>query len=134
MRVGDVAGYKKTDGYWSVQIGWNAIYLHRVIWEMHYGPIPEGYRIDHIDRDPDNNRIENLRLASRSENGCNQKRSSRNKSGYKNISCRGRGGSYTIWITKSGVRYYWTAQSLEAAISLRNMKLRELHGEFASYE
>ncbi|WP_077825984.1 HNH endonuclease signature motif containing protein [Escherichia coli] len=23
--------------------------VHRIIWEMHNGPIPEGYQIDHID-------------------------------------------------------------------------------------
>ena len=36
---------------------------HRIVWEMHNGVIPEGLSIDHIDRDKQNNRIENLRLA-----------------------------------------------------------------------
>jgi hypothetical protein len=47
--------------------------LHRIIWEMHRGPIPDGMVIDHIDRDPLNNELANLRLASRSENSCNAK-------------------------------------------------------------
>lgn len=36
---------------------------HRIVWEMHYGPVPEGLTIDHIDRDKANNRLDNLRLA-----------------------------------------------------------------------
>lgn len=40
----------------------------RIIWEMHYGPIPEGMLIDHKDRDPSNNRLSNLRLATHEQN------------------------------------------------------------------
>jgi HNH endonuclease. len=36
--------------------------LHRVVWEYHYGPIPDGYHVHHIDGDPRNNQIENLQL------------------------------------------------------------------------
>ena len=45
--------------------------LHRTVWEFHNGKIPKGYVIDHIDRDRNNNQIENLRLATSSENNHN---------------------------------------------------------------
>ena len=41
-------------------------YLHRVIWEFHNGPIPEGRQIHHKNSDPVDNRIENLNLISSS--------------------------------------------------------------------
>ena len=36
------------------------IYVHRAVWALVHGSWPK-YQIDHIDRDPSNNRIENLR-------------------------------------------------------------------------
>ena len=45
--------------------------LHRAVWEFHNGKIPAGMVIDHIDRNTDNNQIENLRCVSQSENNRN---------------------------------------------------------------
>lgn len=53
---------------------------HRVIYAMHHGKWPEGL-VDHIDGDPSNNKIENLRVATNSENLRNCRRSLANKSG-----------------------------------------------------
>jgi len=40
----------------------------RVVYIMHHGSIPIGKHIDHINRDPLDNRIENLRAVTRSQN------------------------------------------------------------------
>lgn len=45
--------------------------LHRQVWIHHYGNIPAGLVIDHIDRDKNNNQIDNLRLVSHSDNAKN---------------------------------------------------------------
>lgn len=47
--------------------------VHRIIWSLHNGTIPEDMYVDHIDRNPLNNKIENLRLASPSQNSMNAK-------------------------------------------------------------
>ena len=40
--------------------GYHSQKLHRLIWEKHYGPIPEGYVIHHKDGNKLNNNISNL--------------------------------------------------------------------------
>ena len=44
--------------------------MHRFIWELVNGPIPEGFQIDHIDHNGLDNRLENLRLATSAEEIC----------------------------------------------------------------
>ena len=62
-------------GYYKVGIDRKLYRLHNVIWNWHFGEIPEGKTVDHIDGDPTNNRIDNLRLATpRQQNlNCNRK-------------------------------------------------------------
>lgn len=61
------------DGYIRVRKNGKEYRAHRIIWEMFNGPIPEGLLVDHIDGDVFNNRIENLRLATRQQNNANRK-------------------------------------------------------------
>lgn len=42
---------------------------HVYVWRKHYGDIPKGYEVHHIDEDPSNNDISNLMLLSRSTHG-----------------------------------------------------------------
>jgi hypothetical protein len=58
---------------------------HRVIWALHYGAWPE-FDIDHIDGDPGNNAISNLRLASHAQNMKNVRKHKDNRSGHKGVS------------------------------------------------
>lgn len=58
-------------GHMYCTYGKKSALLHRIIWIMFNGPIPEGMVIDHINRRPYDNRIENLRLATKSQNKLN---------------------------------------------------------------
>ena len=60
------------DGYYKLGMNKKSVQLHRVIWEMHNGTIPNGLEIDHINRDRADNRIENLRAVTRSVNQHNK--------------------------------------------------------------
>ncbi len=48
--------------------------MHRIIWVYHYDTISSNLQIDHIDGNKTNNMIENLRLATNSQNKSNNKR------------------------------------------------------------
>lgn len=71
VRKGSEAGYLHHDGYVVVRVNKVLNSAHRIIWEMHNGPIPKGMEIDHVNRNRIDNRIENLRLATRRQNSCN---------------------------------------------------------------
>lgn len=43
-------------------------FRHRVVWYYFNGEIPEGCEIDHIDTNPSNNSLQNLRLVTHKEN------------------------------------------------------------------
>jgi hypothetical protein len=81
--VGSVVGCIN-HGYKQVKFD-NKIYrLHRVIWLWHYGEWPEN-EIDHINRIPLDNRIENLRVVTHLENSQNHSIHKDNTSGHTGI-------------------------------------------------
>jgi len=60
-------------------------YAHRIAWLIYYGEWPKN-QIDHINQDPIDNRIKNLRDVTNAENGKNQRLHSNNTSGYIGVS------------------------------------------------
>ena len=64
---GGQAGRRLPSGYLTVKLGGLTVYLHRAAWQMVHGAPPEQY-IDHVNGDPSDNRIANLRDVSQTEN------------------------------------------------------------------
>lgn len=82
--AGKPAGRRCGDGYIAIHLRIKGkrrqLQGHRVIWMLHYGEWPTNM-IDHINRDPSDNRIENLRDV---DNGINQRnRINRASAGHK---------------------------------------------------
>lgn len=84
--AGKVAGTKCQNGYMQVWVNGSIVKVHRIIYEMHFGPIPDGIYIDHENLDRSDNRIENLRKATPSENKMNSPIQSNNTTGFKGVS------------------------------------------------
>ena len=84
-KAGDIAGSVTNFGYRDAHYDGKHYLAHRIIWEMHNGPIPEGAEIDHMNHNRLDNRIENLRLVSHSENQKNQKAHRMNTSGVTGV-------------------------------------------------
>ena len=75
-----VGGSRDKDGYLRCVVMARSYQAHRVAWAIHYGDWPDD-QIDHINGKKDDNRIDNLRVVSFTENQRNKPKSSRNKSG-----------------------------------------------------
>ena len=76
VKAGDRAGSLNNQGYWRLSFRGRILSGHRVAWLLNFGQWPT-MQIDHINRDRADNRIENLRDVSGSENIRNSDRSGR---------------------------------------------------------
>ena len=126
--------YLNIYNYYTIQLCKNGkvklFKVHRLIYEVYNGTIPEGLCIDHIDNNKTNNNIDNLRLANRSENNCNKKVQKNNTTGYKNISLT-KSNTYEVKISKNNKKVYCKKfKTLEEAIINRDLKLKEFHNDF----
>jgi hypothetical protein len=66
----------RPNGYHQVEL-WEdgkekKYYVHRLVLTLFKGECPNGYECDHIDRNPSNNHIDNLRWVTRYENSMNR--------------------------------------------------------------
>ena len=72
LQPGCKAGYQNPEGYIEIRFKYKKIKAHRLAWFIYYGKWPRHF-IDHINGDPSDNRIKNLREASSRQNSMNQK-------------------------------------------------------------
>ena len=104
--VGKVAGCiaTKNGGKRYVMIGFGdgLVRAHHAVWAWHYGPVPEGLEIDHIDGNVLNNRIENLRAVTAAENKRNLRLNRTNKSGVAGVRWVADRGKWAVYCREGG--------------------------------
>ena len=88
-----------SDKYTLLSVRGHYVSLHRLVWMLQNGEIPEGMEVDHVDRNKGNNHPSNLRLATKSENAQNRTTRSDNKLGVKGVSYDPPTGKYRAEIT-----------------------------------
>lgn len=120
-------------GYILIRIGGRKgkVYgAHRIAWFMHYGVDPVGVDIDHVNMCRHDNRIENLRLAHRSENKANGKKYKNNTSGYKGVQLRKDRNKWTATVAGRRIGHYSTPEEAHAAYC---EAVTSIYGEFANF-
>lgn len=130
VRVGTVAGTVASNGYLRIVFRGRAFYGHRLAWLLFFGWLP--IEVDHRNGDRFDNRLDNLRLASRSQQGANTKRPSDNTSGVKGVSFDSRRQKYRAYYDKDG-RHVFLGYflSLEQAAAVRAAAFEDAFGSFA---
>lgn len=104
MKKGTEVGTIGKGGYLKTLIKRKPYRLHRIIFMMHHGYLPK--YLDHIDGDPANNRIENLRPATSSQNNLNRGKHKRNTSGFKGVTWVATQGRYSARIAVGNKRLF----------------------------
>ena len=124
--AGSPAGTTNKNGYRQIHIDGKNYYGHRLAWlHVHNGwPVGE---IDHINGNRADNRIENLREATRSQNSMNSGARSDNRFGMRGVSVITRRGKYEANIKIDGKRIcigkYDTPEAANAAYQARAAQL-----------
>ena len=120
--------------YYHFRLNGKKYYNHRVIYAIHHNISDfEGKFVDHIDGDKLNNNINNLRLATTSENKLNAGRQKNNTSGYKNININKRSKSkpYRCEFDFQSKRIQiGTFATIEEAVEARDCYIKKLAKDF----
>ena len=105
---------------------------HRLVWIWHHGAIDPEILVDHINRDRHDDRIENLRLATASQNNAHSAMSRSNTSGYKGVTFGKKEGKWKAQIRvnykKKHLGHFPTKEEAAAAYQ---KAAAEMHGTFA---
>jgi hypothetical protein len=125
-----------TDGYYQVGLFKNrktqTYKIHRLNYIIN-NPTDDIslLQIDHIDNNRTNNKIENLRVATRSDNCSNRKTMINNKLGIKYIR-KTKYNTYEFHLCKNKIHYYKCFKTLEESIEHRDRVVLEKCGEFTN--
>ena len=98
--VGQEAGSIHQTGYRHVTWLGKVHKVHRLIFLLEYGYLPP--EVDHINGDRQDNRLENLRPATRSQNQCNRGALASNTSGYPGVTWHKASKAWYVRVMKDG--------------------------------
>lgn len=129
--IGKKAGTNHAKGYRSINY-FGKLYLeHHLVWYMFNGYFPK--QLDHIDGNKQNNRIENLREATNSQNQSNTKTRITSKSKVKNVHWVVREQKWTVQMyVKGKKRSFGNYYNIETAKFVADFIRHKYHGEFAN--
>lgn len=130
-----VGNRRKSYGHMVTKFEGKSQKVHVICWMIFHGKeVPEGYVIDHRNCNTADNRIENLRLATPSQNAHNASKRKDNSSGYKGVSFfkpRSKWRGYVAHNKRTiCVGYFDTPEQANEAVMA---KREELHGKFANH-
>lgn len=106
VRAGQMAGSPMKSGYVHFCIDGKFYYAHRLAWLYVHGVWPTGGFVDHRNHNKSDNRIDNLRDATKSVNGENRRVAQKNSHSRLMGAFLAHDGQFTSKIVVRGVRHY----------------------------
>lgn len=130
-KPGDLAGSRTRKGHLRVSVEGQNILVHRIIWALVHGVWPED-QIDHINGDPADNRIANLRPATNRQNQHNAKTRTDNTTGRVGVYWAANVGKWRPMIRVNGKNVcLGLYETFAEAVAARERAEREHYGEYA---
>lgn len=102
-KAGDLAGTIDNKGYRVISVGRKRYKAHRIAWYIYYGEWPKS-QIDHIDRNKQNNKIDNLRDVTQSVNQFNSGARKDSSTGHRGICWNKKRQKWQVRIQVNGKR------------------------------
>jgi hypothetical protein len=128
--AGSIAGSVNARGHVNVSVNKKMYAAHQIVYAIHHGYIPK--EIDHINKVKTDNRIENLRECTSSQNKGNIGLLSSNRTGYRGVSLNKKTGFYHAQIKLNGRQtYLGRFKDPEDAAKVYNSAARDHFGDFA---
>jgi hypothetical protein len=125
VKAGDKAGSLDTERYLVMRVDGRYYRGHRLVWLYVYGKWPSRF-LDHINGDPSDNRLANLREATPAQNNVNRRRDRRNKSGKTGVTWCNKSKKWRADIGQNGaILRLGRFDTLDAAIAARVKAERE---------
>lgn len=133
VSAGSVAGNKHQIGYIQIGVDGKLYRAHRLAFMYMTGAFPSNL-VDHANGVRDDNRFDNLREATLSENRCNAVMGTANTSGCKGVYWLKRDSVWAAKIRYDNKAFYLGRyDSFEEAAEAVRLKRSELHKEFANH-
>ena len=106
--------------------------VHKLIYLYHHGIVPD--QLDHINRNTTDNRIENLRPVSASQNASNRTLFKTSTSGYKGVSWHKASNKWFVYVDvnkkRKNIGYF---EDLELADLVATEARNKYHGAYANH-
>jgi hypothetical protein len=131
-QAGQVSGCINKGGYLRTRIQGKLYFNHRLVWFLHHGTWPTA--IDHVNGDRQDNRIENLRPCTLSQNMHNSKNKTTNKTGVKGVTWSTQKKRYRARIVvKRKEIFIGYFETIEEAKKTIEQAREKYHKEFANH-
>jgi hypothetical protein len=111
--------FSQTSGYSDVRYQGKSYKVHNLVWIWHGNSLVDGYEIDHIDNNRNNNCIENLQLLTPLENVRKQERVRNPKGCYFYMKCRNR---WKVKLARKQIGYFKTEKEAIEALEFARLQ------------